>query len=76
MTENPVKREAPLRPQFPRDIERVTGRRVYPRPVIAAIHLEPDMQAAAGQRLRGVEIVENHAERYTVPRDALYVRNV
>src|SRR6266566_3200327 len=76
MTENPVKRQAPLRPQFPRDIEGIPGRRVDPRPVIAAIHLEPDMQAAAGQRLRRVEIVENHAERPAVLRDALHLRNV
>ncbi len=76
MTENPVKRKAPLRPQFPRDLEPITGRRVDPRPVVAAIHLEPDMQTAAGQGFRRVEIVENHTERYAVLRDALHVWNV
>src|SRR5438132_3469521 len=50
--------------------------RVDPGPVIAAVDLEPDVQAAAGQRLGRVEIVENHAQRHTVPRDALHVWNV
>src|SRR3989441_9160133 len=76
MAENPVKRETALPPQLLRDLERVAGRRVDARPVIAAIHLEPDMQAAAGQRPRGVEIIENHAQRYAVLRDALHMRNV
>ena len=34
------------------------------------------MQAAAGQRLGGVEIIENHAQRHAIPRDALHVWNV
>ena len=34
------------------------------------------METAAGQGFRGVEVVEHHAERYAVPRDALHVWNV
>src|SRR5207247_10251251 len=65
-----------LRPQLPPGHEPITGRLVDARPVMDAIHPEPGMEAAAGQGVRGVEVVEHHAERYAVPRDALHVWNV
>src|SRR6266576_4775396 len=66
MTENPVEREAPFSAQLACDLESIARRGIDARPVVSAVDLQPDVEAppVAGQRLRGVEIVQDDAQRH------------
>src|SRR5207245_8036298 len=75
MAEDAVEHEPALRAELARDLEPVARGGIDAGPVIAAVHLEPDVQAAARQRLRRVQLIQNDAHGGARLADALHVRN-
>src|SRR4029077_13635227 len=73
VTQNTVESEPAFRAKLPSDFQPVAGGGVDAGAVIAAVHLEPDMEPSASQRFSGVEIVENHAQGCPVLGDLLHV---
>src|SRR6266516_5436621 len=62
VTQNTVEAEPAFRAKLPGHLQAVAGCGVDTGAVIAAVHLEPDMEPSACQCFSRLEIVENHPQ--------------
>ena len=63
VAQNPVEGQAALRAQLARHFEGILRRRVHARAVVAAVHLEPDVQSGPREGLGSGEVVHQHPQR-------------